>query len=79
MWLTNIFESFSSFYYIISTLIAVTCLVLIWIWTIKFLNSPSPAQKNMESLESKKRKTPLRMAKEIENSLSPEKKILEQK
>ena len=33
----------------------------------------------MESLESKKRKTPLRMAKEIENSLPPEKKILEQK
>jgi hypothetical protein len=33
----------------------------------------------MESPERKKRKTPLRMAKEIENSLPLEKKLLEQK
>jgi hypothetical protein len=78
--LTDILESFSSFYYIVPTLIAVTCLTLIRIWTIKFLNNP-PAEKkkNMESLENKKRKTPLRMAKEIENSLPYEKKLLEQK
>ena len=81
---TNVLDAFFSvFYYIISSLIAVICLLLIWILTAKFLNGPNSAQNSNKKLSKSeaevKKIKPLRMAKEIEDKLPQDKKLLEKK